>query len=298
MKQRWIVNLILLALVAGIVAFLYLRPKAGVDAMQYEVSHLKLADFTSIKVEFPAQAPVTFEKVDGLWRMTAPYKTRADQISVSRILAIIAAKSKDKLPANDLAKYGLDNPRIRLKFAGAAGDQTFVFGTFNPVSEEQYVAYQDAVYLVPASYAEAAATQPIEMIDKAPLAPSESKQIVGFAFSKLEQWQELGGLDMNLADNGQWKASLSKAKPTQNELNEWLDNAWVHAVASSVGIYKPDRKATYPSFEVVMKDGKKVHFDKIQEAPELLLARSDEGLVYHFANDVGFNMLNPPLNLK
>lgn len=297
MKKRWILNLVLLALVTGIVAFLYLRPKATSETIQYEISNLKLGDFSHVQVEFPAKAPVVFEKSDGLWRMTAPYQVRADQVSVNRILAIIAAKSKDKLPGDDTAKYGLDNPQVRLKLTNSAGDQVFVFGTFNPVTEEQYVAYQGAVYLVPAGYAEAASTQPVEMIDKAPLAVSESKKIAGFAFSHLEQWQELGGLDMRLQD-GKWKVSLSQAKPTQNELNEWLDNAWVHAVASSVELYKPDSKVTYPGFDVVLKDGKKVHFDKIQEAPEILLARPDEGLVFHFSNDVGFGMLNPPLNIQ
>jgi hypothetical protein len=297
MKKRWILNLVLLAIVAGIVAFLYMQPKKVSETSEYEVSSLKLADFTQVKVEFPAQAPVTFEKVDGLWRMTAPYKMRADQASVNRILSIIAAKSLEKLPADNPAKYGLDNPLIRLKLTNTAGEQVFVFGTHNPVSEEQYVAYQGAVYLLPTNYAEAAATQPIEMIDKAPLSSAESKLIAGFAFSNLEQWQEQGGLDMH-QENGQWKVSLAKAKPTQNELNEWLDAAWTHAQAGSVELYKPDRKATYPGFDVLFKDGKKVHFDKIQEAPELLLARPDEGLVFHFSNDVGFNMLNPPLNIQ
>ncbi len=297
MKKRWILNLVLLAIVAGIVAFLYMQPQQVSETKEYELSTLRLADFTQIKVEFPTQAPVTFEKIDGFWRMTAPYKVRADLASVNRILSIIAAKSLEKLPVDDPSKYGLDNPRIRLKLTNSTGEQVFVFGTHNPVSEEQYVAYQGAVYLLPTNYAEAAATQSIEMVDKAPLSPADSKQIVGFAFSNLEQWQEKGGLDMHL-ENGQWKVSLAKAKPTQNELNEWLDAAWVHAQAGSVELYKPDRKASYPGFDVVLKDGRKIHFDKIGEAPELLLARADEGLVFHFSNDVGFNMLNPPLNLQ
>jgi hypothetical protein len=46
-----------------------------------------------------------------------------------------------------------------------------------------------------------------------------------------------------------------------------------------------------------MADGSKVHFDKIQESPDLLLARPDEGLIYHFPSDIGFSMLNPPLNI-
>jgi len=287
----------MLAVVAGLVTFLYMRPQANIDEpSQHEVSTLKLADFTAIKVEFPTKAPTSFEKIDGLWRMTAPYKTRADQISVQRILAIIAAKSTEKFPATDLAKYGLDNPQLRVKLTNTAGAQDFIFGTINPVTEEQYVAFQDAIYLLPGSYAEAASTQPVELIDKNPLAKNEAKQIAGFDFSRLEQWEEVR-LNVDIAD-GKWKVNAPKAKITQNEMNEWLEFSWKQAQAKQVELYTPDHKTTYPSFEVKLKDGKKVHFDKIQEAPDLLLGRPDEGLMYHFSNDVGFNMLNPPLNLQ
>ena len=51
-------------------------------------------------------------------------------------------------------------------------------------------------------------------------------------------------------------------------------------------------------FEDQLKNGKKIHFDKIQESPELLIGRPDEGIIYHFSNDAGFTMLNPPLNIK
>ena len=297
MKNRWLLNLVMLAVVAGLVAFLYMRPQANIDAApQHEVSTLKLADFTLIKVEFPTKTPTVFEKVGGLWRMTAPHKTRADQLAVQRILSIIAAKSTNKFPATDLAKFGLDKPQLRLKLTNTAGVQEFVFGTFNPVTEEQYVAFKDAVYLLSGGYAELASTQALELIDKTPLAKDEIKQIVGFDFSRLEQWVEVR-LNIDLA-NGKWSVNAPKAKITQNEMNEWLDFSWKQAQANKVELYKPDRAAGYPSFDIKLKNGKSVRFDKIQESPDLLLGRPDEGLMYHFQSDVGFNMLNPPLNIK
>lgn len=297
MKNRWILNIVMLLLVAGLVAFLYLRPQTSNDGpVVHEVTTLKLADFNAIKVEFPTQAPTTFDKVDGFWRMTAPYKTRADQISVQRILSIIAAKTKDKFSAADKEKFGLNNPQLRLKLSGTAGTEEFIFGTFNTVTDEQYVGYKDSVYLLSGSYAEAATTQAIEMVDKAPLAQPESKQIAGFDYAHLEQWEDIG-LQLDIVEGG-WKTNAPKAKITQNELNEWLDFSWKQAQAKQVELYTPDRKITYPSFKIKLKDGTKVHFDKIQESPDLLLARPDEGLLYHFANDVGFTMLNPPLNIN
>lgn len=298
MKKRWLLNLVLLAFVVGIATFLHLRTQDQTQtAAEYEISTLKMGGFTEVKVEFPAQAPVAFEKVDGLWRMTAPYKARADQMLVQRILSIIAAKTKTKLPAADLAKYGLDNPSLKLKLTDASATHTFAFGTYNPVTEEQYVGFNDAVYLLPGNYSEAASTQAIELVDKRPFAPSEAKQIAGMDLSRLEQWEEIR-LNVDLDAQGKWQISTPKAKPTQNDMNEWLDFTWKQGQATSVEFYTPDRKATLPSFEVKLKDGKKIHFDKMQESPEYLLARPDEGIIYHFPNDVGFSMTNPPINLK
>jgi hypothetical protein len=295
MKKRWLLNFILLAVVAGLITFLYLRPKQEVaESAAYEVSNYKLAEFNALSVEFPTNAAVTFVKENGLWRLTAPYQTRADQASVQRILAIVAANSPVKLTATDMEKFGLNNPSVKLKlFRNKDEFEEFLFGTHNPLTDQQYVAHRNAVYLIANSYAEAASTQTIELVDKAPLKPTE--KVAGFNFSRLEQWEE-SRLNLDIV-HGQWKVSIAKAKPQQNELNEWLDYNWAHNLAKSVEIYTPDRKTTYPSLEVKIADGSKVHFDKIQESPELILARPDEGLMYFFPQDVGFVMLNPPINL-
>ena len=86
MKSRWLVNLVLLLLVAGIVTFLYLRPQSQEQGQKsYEISTHKLADFSRIRVEFPAKAPAVFEKIDGHWRIVEPYGARAVLMSMQRI---------------------------------------------------------------------------------------------------------------------------------------------------------------------------------------------------------------------
>jgi len=300
MKKRWLLNLVMLCVVASLITFLYLRPKqtAGQN-ISYDISTYKLAEFNAISVEFPAKTAVKLDKVNGFWRLSAPVNMRADQASVQRILSIIAARSKDKIINPDLEKFGLNNPELKLKLIRDRSSQDknnveeFTFGTHNPVTDEQYIAHRDAVYLVSNSYAETASTQVMELIDKSPLKPTE--KIVGFDFSHLEQWSDTR-LNVDLAD-GKWSASIAAAKPQQNEMNEWLDFSWMHNPAKSVEIYTPDRKATYPYVVIKLADGKKIHFDKIQESPDLLLARPDEGLIYNFPSDAGFTMLNPPINI-
>jgi len=303
MKKRWIINIVLFLLVASLVTFLYLRPKKDTqENTQYEISAYKLSEFNHIRIDFPARSQVKFDKEGGFWRLSAPHQTRADQASVQRILSIIAAKTKTKITpkdgatfnAEELEKFGLNHPAIKINLVrDEKSEESFLFGTYNPVNDEQYVAHKNAVYLLPILYSEAASTQVIELIDKSPLKPTE--KVVGFDFSQLEQWQD-SRLNIDIVD-GQWKVSIEKAKPTQNELNEWLDFSWKHASAKSVEFYKPDHNQKYPSFIVKMADGSKVHFDKIQESPDMMLARPDEGLIYHFASDEGFTMLNPPINL-
>ena len=288
MKSRWLINLVLLLLVAALAAFLYFRPKQAVDSEQsHEVSSHKLADFSRIRVEFPAKAAVAFEKVDGHWRIVEPYSARADLMSIQRILSIVAATSKEKFLASDLARFGLDKPKLRLKL----DDEEFLFGTYNPVSGEQYVAYKDSVYLLSPVYAENASIQVVELIDKNPLKPTE--QAVGFDFSRLEQWEDVR-LQVDLV-NGKWQSTPANLKLTSEGMKEWMQATWANAQAKSVEPYTPDRQQTYPSFEVKLKDGSKVHIDKLQESPELLLGRPDEGMLYHFAPDIGFTMLNPPV---
>lgn len=296
MKNRWILNLLLLIIVAGLVAFLYLRPQTKNDApKEHAVSELKLADFTQVKIEFPSRAAAIFDKVDGYWRMSAPHKARADQGSVQRILSIVAATSTEKFLSDDLEKFGLNTPALKIKLAGKT-NQEFIFGTHNPVTDEQYMAHNNAVYLITGNYSEAASTQAVELIDKSAISTDEAKQVTSFDFSRLEQWAE-SGLKVTIND-GKWLSSLKLAKLDQNEMNEWFDFSWKQNPAKSVELYNPDRKANLPSFELKLKNGKNIHFDKIQESPELLIGRPDEGIIYHFSNDSGFTMLNPPLNIK
>jgi Domain of unknown function (DUF4340) len=291
MKARWLVNLLLLLVVAGVALFIYKRPapQAVSTEVSYEISDLKLGAVQKLVVEPTAKAGVTFEKINGYWMITKPYSARADQMLVQRVLSLVAAKSKEKFPADDLAKFGLDAPRLKVKL----DEHEFLFGTYNPVSEEQYVLFNNAVYLLPTSYADYAQIQLVEFLDKSPMKPNE--KIVGFNFSHLEQWQD-SALQVDMVD-GKWIASSPKAKPDQNEMNDWFESYWSKMSVREVEPYTPDRKANLPYFEVNLADGSKVHFDKLQESPEFLLGRPDEGMLYHLGSDIGFTLLNPPVNM-
>lgn len=292
MRSRWILNLLLLAAVAGIALFIYTRPeKVETGPVKYPISSVQPSSITQVTIEFPAKAPIVLNKENGRWMLARPYRGRANNTFANELLRLLNAESLEKFPAADLGRFGLDKPSLKLSL----GEEVFTFGTFNPLTNEQYLAHKDAIYLVPHTFSEMAGTQVTEMLDKRLVAAED--RIAGFDFSRLEQWEKTG-LKVEQDEAGVWQVSAKEAKPDQQMLNEWFDEFWGNASAKTVEPYTADRRAEYPSFKVKLKDGRVIHFDKIQEAPELLLARPDEGLLYHVAPDVGFSLLNPPVGFK
>jgi hypothetical protein len=290
MKNKWLINIILLVMVLSISLFLFLKPTKIKQTKQFSISTFNLSDFDSIKVDFPSKASVILKKSSESWDMIEPVKARADQFSVQKIISIVATSSSEKLPSNDLAKYGLDKPTMKLKLVHKGQEEEFIFGTYNSVTEDQYLLYKENVYLISGSYSEAAATQPIELIDKLPLTKSE--EIKYFDFSRLEQWQSKR-LKVT-RNNNEWSANEG-SQFKQNEMAEWFDMTWVKNPAKSVEKSSIDLRVPYKSFDIHTIDGKKITFLRLQESPETKLYRVDEGLLYNFGSDIGFTMMNPPI---
>ena len=292
MKARWLLNLGLLLLVAGLALALYLMPSKPTDSgpQKIALSTINPATIRKIRIEFPAKVAVALEQRDGYWYLVEPYKARANQELATHLVSILAATSVERLPGDDLTRYDLHQPALRLKL----DNEELLFGTHNPLNSEQYVAYRGAVYLLPSIYGEAASTQLVEMLDKHLVSPKE--EIVGFDFSGLEQWAATGlSLQRN---NDQWEVSIGAAKPVQKEINAWFDENWKNLTATSVETHNAVEKTPWPSFVIKLKNGKNVRVAKLRESPELQLYRPDEGLLYHFPQDVGFVILNPSIGFK
>ena len=295
MKNRWLINIGLLLLV--LITFFYswtIFQKEPVESIRFELSKFKLSDFNELKIDFPSRISTHFKIVDNHWRMLSPHKARAEELYVYRILSILATSSLEKLSSDDLSKYGLDQPNLKITFLGNNLKEVFLFGTYNPINEDQYVLYKDNVFLISGGFSETAAFMPTELIEKNPIAKYE--KIKSFNFSRLEQWQD-SRLKLNNINNA-WNVEGKNLLIAQSDVNEWYEMTWKNIPAKSVKPYKMDERIGYKSFDIVLKDNKKLTFYRIEESPELLLFRKDEGLLYHFPSDLGFTMLNPHVQQK
>src|SRR4051812_24741272 len=142
MKGKYWANLALLAAVIALGLFAWLKPPATESGAK--LSAIKAADAKNIKIEVSGAPTVVLERTAADWKITAPLLARADAFQVQRVLGVLDAVAKDRYPATGLARYDLNEPNARL----TNNQQTFSFGAINPVSREQYVQTQDAVYLV------------------------------------------------------------------------------------------------------------------------------------------------------
>jgi len=296
MKSRWLINigLLLIVLVTSFYSWTIFQ-KEPVESLRFELTKFKLSDFNELKIDFPSKISTHFKIIDNNWRMISPHNARADEFYVYRILSLVAASSLEKLKTDDLSKYGLDQPNLKITFLGDGLEELFLFGTYNPINEDQYVLYRDNVYLISGGYSETSSFMPVELIDKNPIAKFD--KIKSFDFSRLEQWQD-SRLKLNYTNNNIWSVKSKNLSITQADVNEWFEMTWKNIPAKSVEPYKINERLGYKSFDIVLNNNQKLTFYRIQESPELLLFRKDEGLLYHFPSDLGFTMLNPHVQQK
>lgn len=271
-RSRLLLNLALAALVAALALFAWLQPGKP-HAPAYPLFQQKTAAVRHIRIEKPGLPPITLQKKDGQWRLAAPFAARADQLKIERLLNLLNATASQRFAATDPQRFGLDKPLLRLTFNA----ETLSFGGLNPISNEQYVASSGSVYLVPPQAAADAYGKAIDFADKQLLASNEIP--VGFV---------LPGLKLQRDTQGKWSGD---AGLSQDQLNAYADR-WRNALASVVQPIAEPGKGEAASLRLA--NGKTIPLRILRQAPDLILAREDEGLQYHFPAAAGEALLNPP----
>jgi len=271
MKPRIWLNLALLLAAAGLATLLYFKPQSNAPG-EYRLSMLQASDIKSITIDKPAE--LSLEKRDHGWVITRPFTARADTFQVERLLEILSATSQQRFPANDLARFDLDQPQARLTL----GKQAFSFGALNPLTAEQYVATAENIYLVSPRYGSAVAVSPNNYLNHLLLANNEIP--TGF---------DLPGYKLARV-NGAWSVTPAPAELSQDQLNRFADE-WRNAYSS---ISKP----AYPApgteqIRIMLDNGSGVLLHVLQRLPQLVLLRDDEMIAYHFPGDVAKRLLDP-----
>jgi hypothetical protein len=276
-KARLLVNIALVAALLALALYAYFRPQPKA-ATGMPVTTLARDAVVRIRVEPRGAPPIELEKSAAGWAMTAPYRTRVDALHTDRLLDIVAATAKQKLPRSDLARFDLTAPRVRVTL----NDQRFDFGAVNELTNEQYLATADGVYLVPPYLGYGISTDPAKLISRHLLATDEAP--VSFQF---------GGWSAAKDDNGKWllHGKLPSAQPlSQDDLNRWADE-WKATSSLETAPYRgrPGREQV----TLTTREGKRITFQILSREAQTRLVRSDERMEYRLGAEAGRRLLDP-----
>ena len=277
-KSRLLLNVALLLALVALGLYAYLRP-APSTAPEINLSSIERNAVNRIRVERRGKPAVDLQKRDGVWHMLAPYRTRADPFQVDRLLDIVQAKAKQKLAQANLDRYGLDSPSVRVRL----NDVAFDFGAINELTNEQYVASGQAVFLVAPFLGYGIAADAEKMFSRRLLAQDEDP--VEFDFGR---WQ------LRKNDAGSWSISGTSPKQgmelSQDVLNQWAAE-WKLASALTVEPHKGER--TREQITIRLKQGRALTIGVLSRQPQVRLLRVDENMRYEFGRDAGSRLLDP-----
>jgi len=278
MKFGWLVNLVLLVGVAALAGYAWHQSKQPKEP-SHKLSTLSAAAAKRIEVAGKSGNAYTLEKDTDTWFLATPMRARADQSQAQRILDLLSATSKDKLPATDVARFDLDRPALTVKI----DDQVFAFGMTNPLTQDQYLASGDGVYLVSAYYASLIPAQAERMLAHNLFQPQETP--VGFTLNDFRVVQQ----------DGKWTLQPPPAEGAEqlsaDEINRWAED-W--RFASSLVTQPWNGKPAARVVRVKLADGKVLDLSILQTEPEMILGRPDEKLQFRFSGEMSRRLLQRP----
>jgi hypothetical protein len=273
-KSRWLLNLALALLVAGLAALVYFKP--GTEPAKAPLTSLKPEAIARLTIEHGAER-IELARTNGGWRMVAPVAARASRVAVESALRLATAPSEARLgPATDLTAYGLKAPRARLEFDGAQ----IALGTLHPLRDQVYALYRGEVYLIGSRY-QAPAYYPYGRFLDTRLFEDDFKPA---AF-------RLPGFRLTLKD-GSWQREPAIKDLSSDRINDFVQE-WRYA--SALNVERSTRQPALATLEITDARGEqpvKLTLDIVAYQPELVLRRRDEGLEYHFPEETGKRLLN------
>lgn len=279
LRRRWLLNAGLLVLI-GLLAWLALH-RAGQDkdvAGPPLTTTLAVETISQLRIERPDHAAIALEKTGTEWTLTAPVRARANPFNVESLLRILTAPGETRFPAGgqDLAKFGLDQPRSRVRY----DDAEIAFGSLHPLNNRIYVLHNSEIVLIPAHHLSSAIYPYTNFIDSRLF--EEQRKITAIKLPDFTLTQQ----------DGAWRKQPPDKQLTSDRLNEYAAE-WQNARA--LGVEKYSGKEVLDRIEVTsLRDGKteKLTLGILAYKPDFVLYRSDENLEYHFTEETGKRLLD------
>ncbi len=272
-SKRWLINYVLFAAIIVLTWIGYQFPiREDQKLTQKLITPLKAADIQRVQVE-TADERISIEKQDGRWMITRPIQWFANRLVLDRLVTLAEQPLHSKLASSriDLSTIGLRIPRAIVTL----NDTAIAFGSTNRIGNRRYLLIPPNVYLVDDNHYPFISQGLAGLVDPRLLPPALPLSALELDGKRLQQDETGWTLD------GEADAAA-----------ETLAANWQGLQASRIKPYRPQgtplRKIT-----ATTADGRRIEFFVLSIQPEIVIARPDLGLQYHFPDSRYYDLLAP-----
>jgi hypothetical protein len=280
MFNRWLLNLglFLLVLLLGLAVY-YLRTTEQ-QAPATPLTQLKPEDIERARILFADGDEVRLQKQTQRWVLVTPVQARVSQAMISNLLTLATANSELQWPASadNLKKYGLDAPKLRIWL----DDVEVSVGAEHAFKDARYVLHDNQVHLVSARHVTPAAYRYRNLLDRRLLEEDSNPVTIALPQHSLQ------------LHNGKWEIQPPDVALTPDQINAFVDD-WRFARAFAVETYSGRPVLDRVRLRLKHQDTSEqemLELAILSHAPEFVLYRADEGLEYRFTEATGKRLLN------
>jgi Domain of unknown function (DUF4340) len=279
MSTRNLLNLVLLVIAGTLAAVIALRPGTRQADTPQPVTGIDPQTITRIELTRSKGDALKFIRTDGHWQIDTTPALPADDFQVQTVLALLTADVVRKYAAAslDLAQVGLDPPQTIASY-----DHTRLeLGTTDALDGLRYVRLGDTVYLVADRFAHLLNAGVSNFLQRGLL--PEGVTITGL---------QLPGLALNQTDGVHWQLHPDDPAASADNIHALLNN-WLHA--SALYVTRGDASGARESIQIRLREQQQpLEFALVARTPELVLARPDRGMQYHFPAETAAELLAIP----
>ena len=278
MGRRLLLNLLLVAVAAGLALLIYLKPGKAPETGPVAISDIRAEAVTTIRLSRLQADPIAFSRRDDRWFIETEPQLPADAFQVNTLLALAGAETDRQYPARDLdlATMGLAPAQA----TALLNDTRFEIGTTDPIDRRRYVMSGETVFLVADRFQHLHNARYTNFVERR-LLPTDAR-VTGLV---------LPHLTLTLTDDKRWQ--LQPDDPTASaDAIRALVNAWTNAQALYVREYRGEPGETVQL--QLAGDAHTLEWILRKQEADIILARADLGIQYHLPAETGSRLLELP----
>lgn len=273
MSKRMLINYVLLIL---IIIFTWIGIKYPITEDQMinrnAITTLKPQNITDIKIE-TADDTIILQKQAGSWYLRSPIDWFANNIAVERLSTVASLEPQSKLPKDqiDLSSLGLRIPKAVVTL----NNKSIYFGDTNRIGNRRYLMVEPNIYLASDIHYLFINQGLSGLVDNRLLPSKLELTELKFPTFKLHK------------DNSVWSTDLTgeSAQDSSQLIKNWQQKQ---------ATIKPYEKALTPLHKIIasQQNGDKIEFYVLSIQPEIIIARPDLNIQYHFPDHQYYELLS------